>query len=379
MKRGLVIGMIVGLVGILSHIHAQWGPPNDPTLLEAIETVKNFLGDPNVTPLFEDEKESREEEMIGPGKFFVFRAPGYTKITVQVDTVPMQIVSWLKDDNWLLSLDRAKPLLSIEQMLQIATHYAQTHWPHWNEFPQKMILYRQHNFWTTDPNTGEQIITKCLAVSFRPYFVNSSGTKIPFLPRVCSMVVEPYEGAIVYFFWSNGPKMTLTSDQLNPTIPPSQAEVEGEKALFNYYNQMFISKGFGSIEGAVTIDIVMDPNRDVCGSDDTWWPERLCIGATKTGDLRLMYVFDEVLIRDAVTGEEIQHRFVCMDAHTKEVLVDMGLSGFSELSPQAKKRLILNTAIGIGIRLSFIAGFILLSTLLVILILSRKRSGKLLS
>lgn len=132
MKKLYQFLLIVGLMAIKAswHSSAQEGPPNanDPILLEAIETVREFLGDPNVTPLFVRDKEYRLGESItGPCKLFEFEAPGYLVITVQVDTTPMQIVEWLRNDTWILSLDKTKISLNKEQMVKIATQYVQAY------------------------------------------------------------------------------------------------------------------------------------------------------------------------------------------------------------------------------------------------------------
>lgn len=202
-------------------------------------------------------------------------------------------------------------------------------------------------------------MVECLTVYFIPYFVNSSGTKIPFLPAFCCVRVEPYEGTVGYFYWRKRASMTLTQNQLNPTIPPSQAEAIGEKVFFDYLNQKF-----GPIEGVLTVDAVIDPTQGIICEDDSWWPERLAIGIAKTGELKLMYLL-EAIIRDATTGEEVGYWMFSIDAHTGEILFDEPCGGSWELLPRVKKRFIINIIARFCYWLAFIIGFILLSIFII--------------
>jgi hypothetical protein len=376
MKKYYKIVLIIGLVSgiVLRYSYAQEEPPNDPILLEAIETVKNFLGNPNITPLFVRDYETEEWELEGVGKFFEFEAPGYEKIVVRVDRSPMEVVWWRKDSSWLQSVDRSQQRFTVEQMVQIATQYAQAHWPHWNKYPQKMIKWSWDKWYEWNQDIYDvKPIADFLHVYFIPYFVNSSEIKIPFFPALCTVGVEPYKGTIISFYWRQGATMTLSQDQLNPTVPPSQAEAEGEMALFNYYDRLSVLMGFGSIKGVVTVDIVMDPTRNITITDDSWWPKRLAIIATKTGEVRLVYIFDEVLIKDSATGEVVQKRWAVMDAHTKEIVFDMALSSLSKLSPQAQRRLMFNIVMEIGSRLVLFVGFMLFAIVIITSLIRRKR------
>jgi hypothetical protein len=337
------------------------GPPNDPVLQEAIQAVQNFLGDTSIIPVYRFEKDNSNMLLRGPGHFFVFEVPGYDFITIRIDERPMRVVYWSKDEEiWIPSVDRSRLPLSVEQMVQIAKQYAQQHWPYWNEFPLKMIQY------TTDRRARWNEVTLeydkdevyCLAVRFTPYFVNSSGIKIPYLAAHCFVVVEPYEGSIVDFGWSyNGP-ITLSQEQLDPTIPPSQAEVIGEQAFFNYYKEKAYKEGGVDIDGLLTVDIQMDPFRNITIYGDSWWPERLAIGVTFERVVKLVYIFDKVLLKNASTGEVLMKFFVAMDAHTGEIVwveAPMSLEALPQIHGQFPNNLVSGVFLLILIIVLFIA------------------------
>jgi len=342
------------------------GPPNDPVLQEAIQTVQNFLGDTSIIPVYRFEKDNSDMFLRGPGHFFEFEAPGYKFIGVRIDERPMRVVYWSKDQEvWIPSVDRSRPPLSVEQMVQIAKQYAQQHWPHWNEFPLKMIQYTTDRIarWNEVTLEYDKDEVYCLAVKFTPYFVNSSGIKIPYLAAGCRVVIEPYEGSIVAFHWLSNVPMTLSQEQLNPTIPPSQAEVIGEQAFFNYYKERAYREGGIDIDGLLTVDIQMDPSRNITIYDDSWWPERLAIGVTFEGVVKLVYIFDKVLLKNASTGEVLMKFVVAMDAHTGEIVWVEGPVS-PEASHQLQGRFPTNLVSGVFLYLVFVIGLFIVASLL---------------
>jgi hypothetical protein len=153
-----------------------------PELEQAIQVVRNWLGDPDAPVEFE-RADKVPIGLSGPTNEYVFEAPGYHGITVDLNT--MTVVAWVKEHVPLAGL----PLLSDEQIKNIAFNYAKANFPYFNEFPH----------WETDifkfgsPLAEERGILRSI-VWVLPYFINAQGQKIPCLVTGCGVNIDPYMG-----------------------------------------------------------------------------------------------------------------------------------------------------------------------------------------
>ncbi|MFA0758122.1 MAG: hypothetical protein PVTTEEND_000735 [Candidatus Fervidibacter sp.] len=264
-----------------------------PELEQAIQVVRNWLGDPNAPVRFKW-ADDVPLGLEGPTNEYEFRAPGYIGISVDLNT--MTVVDWVKEHVPSAGL----PLLSDEQIKNIAFNYARANFPYFNEFP----------YWETDifkfgsPLAEERGILKSI-VWVLPYFINAQGQKIPCLVTGCRVNVDPYTGEVYGFGYKYIP-MTLTN--LTPNFSADEAKARIEQAFRNL--------------GAAQVVAVMSVPEDIFLDA----VDGLVIGATQTSGLRLAYVFDKVITTGAPGHEDefgdTDHPALwraAIDAHTGEL------------------------------------------------------------
>jgi hypothetical protein len=314
MKQTMVTVQI--LVVIMSLLVAgKLNSQTDEQLLqEAIQVVRDFVGDQSLTPLFTGE-ENRIFFFEGPHRIFeFFWIPGYSYIKVRVNPMPVSIVRWSKtEDTWLPYVNTNLPEKNDKELLTLAQNYAILNFPGWNDFPfwQSKIVGRIKE-------SGYGKIVRIRIIWFQPYFVNDNGDKIIFVPAACTVCIEPYEGHIVSFSWAYNLKMTLPRSQLNPTISPLEAEAIAEQKVREWVAQQLAKAGYSIPNDVVFEATLSDPN----DPDQGWWGDsRLVIGATETSGLRLAYRIDKIQAKNVNTGEILDEWiYALIDAHTGEIL-----------------------------------------------------------
>ena len=289
-KGGITVRwFVIGLVLFVHHF--SWS--QSPELEQAIQVVRNWLGDPDAPVEFE-RADKVPIGLSGPTNEYVFNAPGYSSIAVDLNT--MTVVSWVKKHVFPTGL----PLLSDEQIKNIAFNYAKANFPYFNEFPH----------WETDifkfgsPLSKERGILKAV-VLVTPYFINAQGQKIPFLVAGCRVNIDPYTGEVYGFGYKYMP-MTLTN--LTPNFSAEEAKVRIERAFQN----------LGAAQAVAVMSVPEDIFVDAV--------DGLVIGATQTSGLRLAYVFDKVITTGAPGYEDefgdAEHPALwraAIDAHTGEL------------------------------------------------------------
>ena len=309
MRRALVIALSLIAAGILN---AQ---TDEQLLQDAIQAIRNFLGDQSITPLFTSE-DKRVELFEGPFREFDFDwVPGYYGIKVRVSPPPIVVVGWMKtNDAWLPHVNTNLPEKSDDELLTLARNYASQNFPGWQDFPnwQGKIMAR-----IKDSGYGKTVRSRSIA--FAPYFVNSDGEKIMFEPAGCNVGIEPHEGNIISFRWWYNLKMTLPSDRLNTTLSPLEAEAIAEIAVRNWVAQQLAEEGY-SIPNNIVFEATLADPKD---PDQGWWGDsRLVVGATETSGLRLAYRIDKIEAKDANTGKVLEKWiYAYIDAHTGELLI----------------------------------------------------------
>lgn len=295
-------------------INGLFAQTEEQLLQEAIQVVRDFVGDQSLTPLFTDD-ENRISFFEGPYREFRFGwVPGFYYIYVRVSPSPMFVVGWGKaDEAWLPYVNTNLPEKSDNELLALAQNYASQHFPGWQDFPhwQGKIMGR-----IKDSGYGKTVRSRI--ITFCPYFVNDYGDKIVFAPAGCSVRIEPYEGNIIAFHWLYNLRMTLSRSQLNPTLTPLEAEAIAEQKVRDWVAQILAEEGYSIPSGVVFEATLSDPN----DPDQGWWGDsRLVIGATETSGLRLAYRVDKIQAKDANAGEVLdQWIYALIDAHTGEVL-----------------------------------------------------------
>lgn len=309
MKQALTITLSLLIIGGLV---AQ---TDEQLLQEAIQVVRNFVGNQSLTPLFTDD-ERQISFFEGPYREFRFSwVPGYYYIRVRVSPPPMFVVSWCKtDETWLPYVNTDLPEKSDKELLTLAQNYVSQHHPGWKDFPhwQDRIMGRLKS-------SGYGKTVRSRLIAFCPYFVNDNGEKIIFAPAGCSIQIEPYEGNIISFRWHYNLKMTLSRSQLNPTLTPLEAEVIAEQKVHDWVAQQLAQGGYSIPSNVVFEATLSDPN----DPDQGWWGDtRLVLGATETSGLRLAYRIDKIQAKNSDTGEVLEKWvYALIDAHTGELLV----------------------------------------------------------
>lgn len=314
MKQTIVTVQI--LVVIMSLLVAgKLNSQTDEQLLqEAIQVVRDFVGDQSLTPLFIGE-ENRIFFFEGLHRIFEFSwIPGYSYIKVRVNPMPVSIVRWSKtEDTWLPYVNTNLPEKNDKELLTLAQNYAISNFPGWNDFP----------FWQSKiagriKESGYGKIVRTRIIWFQPYFVNDNCDKIIFAPAACTVCIEPYEGHIISFSWAYNLKMTLPRSQLNPTISPLEAEAIAEQKVREWVAQQLAEAGY-SMPSNVVFEATLSDSND---PDQEWWGDsRLVIGATETSGLRLAYRIDKIQAKNVNTGEILDEWiYALVDAHTGEIL-----------------------------------------------------------
>ncbi len=308
-------------------------------LQEAIQVIRNFVGDQSLTPLFTGEESRCWFE--GPYRIFRFSwVPGYYYIKVRVAPSPICVSSWCKtDETWLPYVNTDLPEMSDDELLALARDYASQHFPGWNDFP-----YWQGKIAARIKASGYGKTVRVRIVAFHPYFVNDKGDKIMFTPASISIGIEPHRGNVISFSWHYNLKMTLSKNQINPTLSPLEAEAIAEEKVRDWVAQQLAEVGYSIPNNIVFEAILSDPN----DPDQGWWGDsRLVLGATETSGLRLAYRIDKIQAKDVNTGEVLEEWFYAViDAHTGEVLVyPERLSGLPESNNLSIERLSLTSII----------------------------------
>lgn len=314
MKQTMVAVQILVVITSLLAAGKLNSQTDEQLLQEAIQVIRDFVGDQLLTPLFTGE----ENEVFffeGPHRIFEFDwIPGYYYIKVRVSPSPISVVRWSKtEDTWLPYVNTNLPEKSDKELLTLAQNYAISNFPGWNDFP----------FWQSKiagriKESGYSKIVRTRTIWFQPYFVNDNGDKIIFAPAACTVRIEPYEGRIVSFSWAYNLKMTLPSSQLNPTISPLEAEAIAEQEVREWVAQQLAEAGYSIPNNVVFKATLSDPN----DPDQGWWGDsRLVIGATETSGLRLAYRIDKIQAKNVNTGEILDEWiYALIDAHTGEIL-----------------------------------------------------------
>lgn len=306
----------------LSLLWASVAFGQDPVLEKAIQVVRDWLGDPQAEVLYE-RSEQTPLDLEGPQNHFIFNTDRY-RVEVDVDT--MEVTGWwLRLETYAESAQIDRPMLSIDQIKNIALNYARQHFPHWNEFPYWEFGFVYPLTATNWDNTKEALI---YIVSLGPYFINDAGQKIPVLTTGIGVSVDPYSGEVVGFSYSHMP-MTLTS--LTPSFSAEEAKV-------------IIEEAFRKL-GAARVKAVMSADSEDSIYSDV--PDGLVIGATQTSELRLAYAFDYVETVGAPGYEDVfgdGSWTVCfraaIDAHTGELFYLQyysGMVGSDEISESEGK------------------------------------------
>ncbi len=292
---------------------AVWGQ-TDP-IDQAIQVIQDFLGDFSITPRFLHK--DYDAGLTGPNNCFIFSAPGYTSIKVDIDK--MKIVFWLRDRNeWVMAARTDLPMKSEQEIIAIARQYAQQQVPQlFKEFPNLELVIRQRKEHAVKFVDGKaQILKEAIRyiVGYQPYFLNSSGKKIIYAPAGCSVSVEPYEGKIVHFGYRYMP-MTLTD--LTPNFSEAEAKTQIEQEFLN----------LGATQASAVMSSPDEPYNK--------WVDGLIIGATQTSGLRLAYLFDYVVTiggheDEFGTEEDPAIWRAAIDAHTGELFFFESFCGGAE-------------------------------------------------
>lgn len=290
------------LVAVCSVTFAQ-----SPILDQAVQVVRNWLGDPQAEVYFVHDI-TTTEDLFGPRNEYVFDTKNYI-LSVNIDT--MQIVSWSPNLMHYMEIVRTDlPLLNDDQLKDIAITYARQHFPYWNEYPnwEVVSIFKAR---LRDPD--EQKIAWFCAVEVRPYFLNEQKVKIPFLATNCDIRIDPYSGNVIGFGYNYTP-MTITN--LIPAFSPEEAKGRVEQAFLN----------MGAAQASAVWSATGFPYEDL--------PDGLVLGATQTSGLRLAYAFDYVLTvgtpetEDEFGTLQMPARFrAAIDAHTGKLFFYEALPG----------------------------------------------------
>jgi hypothetical protein len=327
----LIASLLIAVLLIGGKLNSQTNKQVDKQLLqEAIKLIRNFVGDQSLKPLFGGE-DKEVWFFEGPCRVFEFGwIPGYRSIEVRVSPLPVSIVYWSKtDDTWLPYVNTNLPEKNDDELLTIAQNYASKNFPGWEDFPHwQGIIYGKFK------HSGYGKTVRSRLICFYPYFVNDRGDKIIFAPAGCSIRVEPHEGRVLSFSWHYNLKMTLSNDQLIPTISPSEAKAISERKIREWVMQRVteeikeaereghpipkdvILKGMEKIKKIEIEAMLCDPEEPY----QKWWGNlRLIIGATATSGLRLAYLID-IRVKDPETDEVRKWKGLLIDAHTGQIL-----------------------------------------------------------
>lgn len=312
MRRVLAIRRTLAITLSLLVIVGLCAQTDEQLLQDAIQVVRDFVGDQSLTPLFTDEA-NRVSFFEGPYRNFRFGwVPGYDYIKVRVNPSPMYVCSWCKaDEAWLPYVNTNLPEKSDNELLTLARNYASQNFPGWNDFP-----YWQSRLMGILKISGYNKIVRCRLIAFKPYFY-FNGNKIFFEPASIGIQIEPYQGNIISFHWHYNLKMTLPSNLLKPTLSPSEAESIAEQKVRDWVAQMLAEEGYSIPDNVIfeaTLSDPNDPDRDWMGDS------RLILGATENSGLRLAYRIDKIQAKDAITGEVEEFIYALIDAHTGELL-----------------------------------------------------------
>ncbi len=263
-----------------------------PELEQAIQVVRNWLGDPNAPVQFRF-AEDYNVDLGGPENNFVFKTPGYRQIVVDLNT--MTVVGWLRD----YEPQPGPSLLSDEQVKNIALNYARKHCPYFDTFEHYEIkLYKYRN--VMNKNILDYVVT------ISPFFINNQGQKIPCLAIGCGVHIDPYTGKIYGFGYRYLP-MTVTN--LTPSFSADEAKEKIEQA-------------FRNLGAAQAVAVMSDPSDPIFKAA----PDGLVLGATQTSGMRLAYAFDYVVTVGSPGHEDefgdAEHPAMwraAIDAHTGEL------------------------------------------------------------
>jgi len=307
-------------IGILLMVVCSIAFTQSPILDQAIQVVRNWLGDPQAEVYFSYADEAAED-LSGPRNEYVFDTTNYI-ISVNINT--MKVVSWTPNlIHYMEIVQSDRSLLSDEQLKNIALFYASQYFPHWNEYPNwEVISIFKAKFKSLDRKKEAWFC----AISLRPYFINDLGTKIPFLATCCDVRIDPYSGNVVGFGYDYMP-MTITN--LRPAFSPEDAKRRVEQAFLN----------MGAAQASAIWSATGFPYEDL--------PDGLVLGATQTSGLRLAYAFDYVLTvgtsetEDQFGTLQMPGRFrAAIDAHTGELFFYESLPGRRLASEKDKKILL---------------------------------------
>lgn len=285
-------------------------------LEQAIQAVRNWLGKPDALVVYVG-KMDYSMLLTGPRNSFKFETPGY-RVTVNLDT--MKVTGWNRPSYaWVNKARTDLPMLSEEQIKNIALNYVQQHFTHYKEFSDwKITVWR-----SLEENMDGTKSAYRYHVDFEPYVTNKKGQRIPILTTLCGVDVNPYgQGEVIGFGYYHMP-MTLTN--LTPSFSEEEAKTVIEQAFLKL--------------GAAQATAVMSSSEDLAF---TIMPDGLVIGATQTSGLRLAYAFDYVKTvgapgyeDDFGDAEHPANWWAAIDAHTGELLCVDAWSGIKEPSKKS--------------------------------------------
>ncbi len=282
--------------------------PEWEKLQQAIQVVRNWLGDPNAKVRFYHDW--KYIDYSGPQNEFVFSVyKDEGAFTVDVDLKTMKVTGWCFhnwDDAYIGKVE-GLPTLPEDQIRNIAINYVQQHFPHFNEFDNWEIEVR---LWHIDILELHPEIKRA-SVFFNPYYINENGLKIRILPVFCGVAIDPYAGRVVGFSYRYRP---IPSLDLTPKLTADEARLKVEQAVKE--------------KGAPNVNVTSEPGFP--------WPDGLVIIATREGDIRLAYAFNAVYTwgapRWGSSSDDPLVWHAAIDAHTGELLyfVPFGSMGGGE-------------------------------------------------
>ncbi len=330
----------------------------DPLLEQAIQVVRDWVGDPQAEVVYRGSQDY-SFDLEGPTNCFFFRTGNY-EITVDLDT--MKVVDWgLLPDAYVNSAQTDQPMLTEDEIKNIALNYAQRHFPHWDEFPYWEFVSVE-KFRVTNWDDSKEAWVYIIQLS--PYFINDAGQKIPVLTTMIGVSVDPYSGNVKGFSCRHMP-ITLTS--LNPSFSAEEAKTKIEQAF----------KQLGAAEATAVMSSPDDPYY--------FMPDGLVIGATQQSGLRLAYAFDYVVTVGAPGyedefGDSTSPAYwrAAIDAHTGELFYRQYYLGLSESDKPAEVESEIADFKNKNMQKGLLEILIGLSLLVAVLLIAKRKIAKLL-
>ncbi len=161
------------LILTLLMVGCSFALAQSPILDQAIQVVRDWLGDPQAEVIFVHDIDTTED-LFGPRNEYVFFVKS-RNYHISVDINTMRVVHWFIDP--LIYIDNTntdQPLIEDNVLKNIAINYAKQNFPHWNEFPYWEIT---SIFKTRFHNLDRTKYAWCYIIDLRPYFLDDDGKK----------------------------------------------------------------------------------------------------------------------------------------------------------------------------------------------------------